>query len=115
MDRDMTGKHYAAVLSADTPLTAGERAALQAALAAIAGADPGPLTDAEAMGLTLRELALTVTVSWLTSISANFATDAIKAAIAEAELTDKITVEEVMPIPAPRPAPPIPKPAPNRD
>ena len=61
------------------------------------GVENAAVTDSSidaALGMTAKELLLTVTVSFATSVSANFATKAIENAL-EGSVPETVTVEEI--------------------
>ncbi|MEM0949120.1 MAG: hypothetical protein AAGK37_17105 [Pseudomonadota bacterium] len=65
-----------------------------ALLEGVAGADVTDSSVDAALGMTAKELVLTVTISFATSVSANFATKAIEDAL-QGPLPDQVTVEEI--------------------
>ena len=111
----MSRTNLIALIKVNDALSTEERSALGAAIAAIPDADVGELAERDAMGMTTKEMILAVSLS----ITANFATDAIKDAIDASGLTSKVVLQTLLPDPA-TPAEPggqdtTPKAAPPRD
>lgn len=79
-------------------LTGSDTEALKENMAALlGGVENADVTDSSidaALGITAKELVLTVTVSFATSVSANFATTAIENAL-EGSVPETVTVEEI--------------------
>ncbi|MEM9761026.1 MAG: hypothetical protein AAF968_00710 [Pseudomonadota bacterium] len=75
------------------------KAQVQARLSSIEDAVAGDVDVSEAMGMSSRELLLTIVVSFATSVAANFATTAIETALADLTAPGTITVVEILPEP----------------
>ncbi len=108
----MNRERLIAVLQVRHPLTEEELIALNNALQTIPDAEIGPVVQRSGLGMTAKEMALTISLS----IAANFATDAIKSAVEASGLAEKLSIESVLPAPTPtgEPAPQV-KAAPPRE